>query len=312
MQSTSIPVSISRTATKQVPPCASKISWRAILAGTTATLAIQIVLMMLGAGLGLAMFTPTTNDHAIASFGTGAAVVQGITAVLSLWAGGWIAGRFLRNAGERAGRLHGFMVWCVGTVVAVAMLTTSAGWALGGLGKMVGGGLSMAVKPAVDGAAEVAKNTADNNKTMFGSYTEEGLSVPPPGRSVADGIRAKRDLTYAVTKLFTGEDSALDNNKKTVIALLVQNQGMTEPDAARMVEGWMVSYQTVKTDAEAAMKALEEKTKAKAEESANVLAVLSLCYFAAFVLGAVAAAYGGTHGALCAGRHHCKASGPTV
>ena len=291
-----------------VPPCASKLRWGAILAGTTAALAIQIVLMMLGAGLGLAMFNPTSNDHAIASFGTGAAVIQGIAAVLSLWGGGWMAGRFMRNAGERSGRLHGFMVWCVATVVAVALLSTGAGWALGGLGKIVAGGFAMAGKPAVDGMSELAKNSVDRNQTLLASFTDEALSNPPAGKTPADNLRARRDLAYAVHKLFTAEEGVLAANRNAVVTLLVQHEGLTEADASRMVDGWVTSYQTVKADANAAMQAMETKAKQAGEESAGVLSVLSLSYFAAFMLGAMAACHGGTHGAQCAGRHHGKAT----
>ena len=296
MQKTSF--SLSQIPTGSVPRCASKLRWGAIFAGTTTALALQILLMMLGAGLGLALFNPTTDGHAIATLGTGAAVVQGISAVLALWGGGWVAGRFLRKSGERSGRLHGFMVWCVATVVAIGLLATGAGWALGGLGKMVGSGLAMVGQPAVDGMADLAKKSAERNDAFFGSYTEEGLSTPGPGKTTADNIRAKRDLAYAVTKLFTAESSPTDDSNK--------NQGLSEPDATRMVDGWVASYQTVKTDAKAAMQAMEKKTREAAEESANVLSVLSLSYFAAFALGALAAAFGGTHGAQCAGRHHCE------
>jgi hypothetical protein len=304
MQNT--PVAIDCSNPTGVPFGTSNLRWGAIFAGATAALAIQIVLMMLGAGLGLAMFSPTTSDHAIASFGTGAAVIQGITAVLSLWAGGWVAGRFMRKVGEGSGRLYGFMVWAVATITVVVMLSTGAGWALGSLGKAVGGGFTMAGKPAVDGIAEMAKTTLDKNLALFGSFTEEGMSTPSVGKSPADNLRAKRNLTYSVSKLFTSEASEMAANKQTVIALLLQNQGFPEADATRMVDGWVSYYQVVKADSAAAMLALEKKTKEAAEQSANVLATLSLCYFAAFVLGALAASYGGTHGARYADRCLCK------
>ena len=95
--------------------------WGAILAGAVTALALQIVLMMLGAGLGLAVYNPITNDNPLTEFGAEAAVIQGITAVLSLWAGGWVAGRFLGRAGLTDGPLHGFFVWGLATIVAMAV-----------------------------------------------------------------------------------------------------------------------------------------------------------------------------------------------
>ncbi len=281
-----------------------RLSWRAVAAGVTTTIAVQIVLMMLGAGIGLAAFNPAADGDGIASFGAGAAVVQGISAVLSLWAGGWIAGRFLGDAGERSGRLHGFIVWCAACVLSVLILATGAGWALGGLGKTVGGGLAVAGQPVVSGLSEMAKEAANSNKTMFSSFTEEGSSMTPTVKTGADSIRTKRELSQAIGRLFTADAAVLPARQQAVVKLMVEAQGVPEPDARRTVDGWVASYQTMKADADAAMKALEAKTREAAEKSANALAVLSLCYFAAFVLGAVSASIGGAHGGGCASRHH--------
>ena len=278
--------------------------WGAIFAGAVAALALQIVLMMLGAGLGLAMYNPITDENPLADFGTGAAVIQGITAVISLWAGGWVAGRFLGRTGLKSGGLHGFMVWSLATVTAIVALSTGAGWALGDLSKIVGGGLSLAGKPvaaAVGGATDLAKDAMERNRGMLGSFVEEGLSNPPAGKNAADAIRAKREIGFAVTRFFTSTDqSSTAGNQQALVTLLVDNQGMTEANARKTVEGWTASYQKLKADLDAAKKAAEQRAREVAEKAATTLSILSLCYFGAFLLGAIFAIVGGKHGGACA------------
>ena len=284
------------------PP--ARLCWPAIIAGLVTTLAVQIVLMMLGAGLGLASFNPSSDGDHASSFGIGAAIVQGISTLLSLWAGGWVAGRFLGAAGARTGRLHGFMVWSSATVLALMLVTSGIGWALGGIGKMVGGGVSMAGPSAMQGLADMAKDATAQSKSLFSSFTDEGSSLAPSTRNSADSIRAKRDLSIAISRMFTGDASAMAANQQAVVKLLVETQGTPEPEARRLVDSWVSSYQSMKADADAAMKKVEIATREAAEKSANVLSVVALASFVTFLLGAIAASLGGMNGATCAWTRH--------
>src|ERR1019366_483329 len=132
-----------------------------IFAGLTAALALQVLFMLLGAGLGFAIYSPLTDANPIADLGTGAVIIEGISAVFSLWFGGWVAGRFAPKGTRHAGWLHGFLVWSAATVAGVLIISIGAGWALGDLSKLVGGGLSMAGKPAAalaEGAGSMVKD----------------------------------------------------------------------------------------------------------------------------------------------------------
>ena len=46
--------------------------------------------MMLGAGLGFAIYSPLADANPIADLGKGAVIIEGISAVFSLWFGCWI------------------------------------------------------------------------------------------------------------------------------------------------------------------------------------------------------------------------------
>jgi len=256
--------------------------------------------MMLGAGLGFAIYRPLTDDNPVGSLGTGAAIIQGISAVVSLWVGGWVAGRFTGRHGLRSGRIHGFMVWCLSTVVAIAAVTFGAGWALGDVAKLVGGGLSAAGKvaaPAVSGAADLTKEAVSRSGATLQSFVDEGLTTRTNNDPGAV-IRAKREVGFAVTHYFT-----TGNADKQQLVQVLRTQGYSEADANRLIDDWTASYNRLKADLNAAKEAAEQKAREVADEAADTLAVLSLVAFVAFVIGAIAAACGGRHGGKIAQRN---------
>jgi hypothetical protein len=278
--------------------------WGAILAGAVAAMAIQVVLMMLGAGLGLAIYNPLSDENPVASLGVGAVIIQGLTAVVSLWVGGWVAGRFAGRTTRCSGCLHGFMVWCLATVVAILIVSSGAGWALGDMGKIVGGGLSMAGKPAaaaVGGVTDLAKSSLERNDGMLASFLDEGLSNAPSGQTEGEAIRAKRDLGFALARLATADEGTRGERQQQVVTLLQESQGLSATEAREMVDDWTATYRELKADLAAAKETLAQRAREVADETAKTLAILSLCSFVAFVIGAIAASLGGQHGCKCAG-----------
>ena len=93
-------------------PSRSSVSWGAILVGTTAGLALYVLLMMLVAGLGLAIYSPATSENPVANLSIGALIIHSICVIVALLLGGWVAGRFTSVRTRDTAWLHGFSVWC--------------------------------------------------------------------------------------------------------------------------------------------------------------------------------------------------------
>lgn len=282
------------------------LSWGAIFAGFAAALALQVLFMLLGAGLGFAIYSPLTDENPVADLGTGAIIVQGISAVFSLWFGGWVAGRFSpRNS--RVGWLHGFLVWCAATVAGVYLVTAGAGWALGDLSKLVGGGLSMAGKPAAalaEGAGSVVKDAAKKSSDTLASFVDEAAGNPPAGSNPTYSIRAKREVGMAVARLFNPANEANTvANRAAVVKALSTNANMSEADADKLVTEWTTSYDQLKADLTAMKNEAAQKAREAADKAAHALAIFSLCTFVAFVIGALAASLGGCTGACHARKY---------
>ena len=284
------------------------VSWPAIFAGTSAALALQVLFMMLGAGLGFAIYSPLTDANPIADLGTGAVLIQGLSAVLSLWFGGWVAGRFTPSGSRATGWLHGFSVWCAATVAGVLFISLGAGWAMGDLSKLVGGGLSLAGKPAAAVAGSVsdlAKDALKQSTDTLASFTDEAI-----GSRAVDGpknnlIRAKREVGMAVARLFNPmQQASVADNRAAVVKALVDHAGMSAADAERTVNEWTATYERLKTDLIAAKNDAEIKAREAADKASKALALFSIAAFVGFLLGGIAASCGGSHGAKCA--DHCE------
>jgi len=287
--------------------CCTPLSWGAILAGTVAALALHIVFMMLGAGLGFAIYTPTTDANPVKDLAGGAMVIQGVSAVVSLWFGGWIAGRFTHRASRRSGCLHGFMVWSLATVAAILAISIGSGWAFGGLTNIVAGSLSFAGKPAAalaGSAADLVKDSAKRTGNSVGSFVDEAVNEHPSTSGQSGTIRARREIGLAVERLFAPYQQAnMAANRAAAVKVLVDDAGMSEAEADKLVSDWTASYQNLKEHLTAAKNEAEAKAREAAEHASNILSIFSLCTFAAFLLGAVSASMGGKHGAECAAKH---------
>src|SRR5579885_3059751 len=83
----------SGTETHTIPARLRVVSWGAILAGTFSALSIHLLVTLLGVGLGLTAANPGTDPNAGTDLSIGAAAAWTVSALIALWAGGWIAGR---------------------------------------------------------------------------------------------------------------------------------------------------------------------------------------------------------------------------
>lgn len=279
------------------------LSWRAILAGIVAGLAVHLLLTLLGIGVGAGTLDPVTDENPIAKFTTGAAIAWIASALISLWIGGWVAGRFTPGGNRRSGCLHGFLVWSLAAIAVFGFATSTAGLAIGGAAKVVGQGLELASKPlsaAASGAGDIAKDAIKQNSDAIGSYLEEAVESRGSEASPAEAVRARREIGYALGKLFKpGADVNSQENREAVSKALVQYGGLSEAHANRLVGEWADSYAKLKADLDAAKEKAEQKAREAAEKASKALAHAAIWTFIAFLLGAVVASLGGRSGASC-------------
>jgi hypothetical protein len=107
----------------------ARISWGAIFAGAIIALATQLVLTLIGTAVGLATLNPATGENPSGTtLGIGAGVWLVISSLVSLFLGGYVAGRL---GGTFNGWLHGLATWATVTMLTILLLTTAAGGLIG-------------------------------------------------------------------------------------------------------------------------------------------------------------------------------------
>ena len=168
-----------------------RVSWGAILTGVVVALAAQVLLAMLGAGIGLASLEPTQvgDNPAASGMGIGAAVWWALSGILAAGAGGWVAARLAGVPSRQIGLLHGLAVWAVATLVVLYLLSSTATALVGGAFNVVGRTLSGVGGAAGSAASSVAEQFGnplqalqDEIRGAAGPNTD-----PRGGRSAAGG-----------------------------------------------------------------------------------------------------------------------------
>jgi hypothetical protein len=140
------------------PASGDLVRWGPVLAGLFAALATLITLSVLGLAIGLSAVDPNTSNAR--NFGLGAGIWGAITALLSFFVGGWLAGRSARFAGSKSGILNGAMVWFVAIPLLVYLLSSGVSSLLSTAGSVAGTAATAAGQAAGAAAGQAADNPA--------------------------------------------------------------------------------------------------------------------------------------------------------
>jgi hypothetical protein len=277
-------------------------SWGAIFAGATAGFATHLLLMMLGTAAGLGLAQPATADNPVAGFGIATALVWTISALISLFVGGWVAGRYAARGSQVTGCVHGFMVWCLATVLGFLLLATGTGALVGGATRIAGEGISGMGK-ATSGLADAARQATQRWSGSLDSMVQEvaeagrgqnGVNVPAMRREVGDAVR---------TLFREGGNPRDPEARAALVRALRDSAGMSEAEANQTIERWTASTERLRTELERTKQAAEAKAREVADKASRGIAKAALWSFIGFVIGAAAAAWGGLTGARWEYRH---------
>jgi hypothetical protein len=274
------PAEIVRSVTRRV-------SWGAVFAGVVMVLAIQLLLSMLGLGIGLSTISPASGDTPTASsFGIGAGVWWAITYLVALFAGGYVAARLAASVAPLDGALHGLLTWSFTLLVTFYLLSTAVGSVIGGAFSAVSGTLSAAgqtVKEAAPQAAQAAGVTPD----MIQQKAKDLLNAQPTNADPKNlsAEQAQQQIAAELPKLVAGGDQAKQAHDR-ITAIMAAQLNITPAEASQRLD--KLQGQVAQTTNQ-----VTDKAKQVADKTASGLSEASLIAFVALVLGAVASAFGG-------------------
>jgi hypothetical protein len=261
----------------------SATSWGAVIAGGVAAAAATLVLMLVGAGLGLTIVSPFSIEGISLQAATvwtaiWLIVVQWLSALL----GGYIAGRlrtkwvnlhtdevFFRDTA------HGFLAWALATLLVAGLLSTT-------ISAMIGTGVEAASTIASGAAMGGAAAATSDDSNTTGYFVDTLLRPADPATPVEDGAHASAEVSRIL--LASAASGKMEADDRTYLEQLVAARtGLTPADAKTRVDA------VLKRADEAAHQAKQAaETTRKAGATFALVGALSL-FIGAFIASAAAA-----------------------
>jgi hypothetical protein len=262
-----------------------RMSWGAVLAGAVVALSVQLLLSLLGLGIGLATIDPAAGDTPSATgFGIATGVFYAIVTLLSLFAGGWVAGRLAGMPVRTDGLLHGLVTWSVAMLLLLYVVTTSVGALLSGTLGVVGNTLQAAGQGMQSAAGAAAQS--DIGQQALNTIQRQAQQLLGQAQQ-ATNAQDTSGLVQQVMAIAQGGVS--DQEQQRIVDQIVQRTGVTREEAAAQLQQLQTQYQE-------AMAAAEEQARQAAQAASETVSQGAFWSFVALLLGAIAAAVGGLVG----------------
>jgi hypothetical protein len=262
-----------------ITPTKHAASWPAIIAGAFVAVAVTLVLIALGSGIGFASISPWPGRGISAtSFAITTAIWLIVTQWISSALGGYISGRLrIRWIGTHTHEIffrdtaHGLITWAVATVAVIAV-------AAGSTASGVGAGVHAAADATAMGAQTVASQAAN-------PYAVDKL-FRTTGSAGAQGASDPRLETAHIVANAATTGSVADADRAYLVEQVAARTGVSQQEAQSRVDGFVAGVQQaqekVKADADAARKA-----------AAQASIYLALSMLVGAFIASVSAALGG-------------------
>jgi hypothetical protein len=264
----------------------SRVSWAAVFAGVAVALVVQLILNLLGIGLGAATFDPASNNNPSAStFSIGAGIWWTVSGIIAALGGGYTAGRLAGPLKQSSGAWHGFTAWAVTTLLVFYLLGST-------MGSIVGG----ALRTLSGAAAGMAQNSGATAQTAVQlSATTDPLSSLERSIRDASGGRdpgALRDAAVsAVRALVTADPQHQDEARESAVQAIAKAQNIPIDQARSRVGQYEQHYRQMIDEA-------KHQATVAAEAATTTLSRGALFGALALILGGIAGWFGGWMGAV--------------
>jgi hypothetical protein len=262
-----------------------RVSWPALFAGVFLVIAIEILLDVLGVGIGLGLVTPSESGTAdIGRYGTGAGIWWLVSALIALFIGGY-ASAWLAGVERRFdGMLHGLVVWAISALVTIYLLTTVIGGLIGGAFTVVGHTISAAGSGIAAAAPKLAQTAGvtpdmiqDQAKTLLQPANSDPATMSP------------QDAQKAIAAAFAtyvrgGKDAAAARDR--IIAIMAAQLKLSPEEAAKRFDNAQAGLKQARDEA-------VQTARQMADASARAASDGAYMAFAVLLLGAIFAGLGG-------------------
>jgi len=299
-----------------------RISWSAVFAGVIAGLIVHVFLGVLGTAIGASVIDPQQEQNPLNHMGTGVLMWAGLSMLLAIGIGSYIAGRFA----HREGALHGLLMFGVSTLLTLWLAFSVASGIIGGaftvLGasaKAVGNGISAVSLPAGNLVKEKFQENNINldalNKELQTTLRQTGKPELQPEKlrqDVSKEARAVKDQAADVSKKSPNTESDITGWINSVIHrhadtlqavdrdalknIIKAHTGKNDQEADQIVNQAAQSYQNAVAQYQELKQQAEEKARAAADKAAAATAKASWFTFLMLLIEGILAAVAGEFG----------------
>lgn len=270
----------------------SAVSWASIIAGAFAATVLTLVLMLVGAGLGLTMVSPWSGESSSATtVGVTAAIWLVIVQWVSSGIGGYLTGRLRTKwVGVHTDEVffrdtsHGFLSWAVATVVVALFLGSTVSGIVGSathaVSNVAGATSAAAVNAASEAAPDLSTSYFTDTLLRPANPTTAQATTAPGGSTEAVGAELSRILMRSGA---AGEMSAED--RTYVEQVITARTGLNEAEAKARVDAVLKQVEDAKVAAQQAADAARKVAATTALLSALALFIGALIASASAALG---------------------------
>jgi hypothetical protein len=269
----------------------NQVAWGAVFAGAVIGLVMQIILNMVGLGVGLSTVDIAQGDApSVGSMSVGTGVWFVISGILAAALGGYIAGRLSGKASQSTTAYHGLISWAVSTLTVVYLLSSAASGMIGGAVSTASSALSGAGK-ALGGTVQTAVQTA---APSLNNVADPMGAIESKVRSASGGqdpAALREAAMTAVRAALTGDPAQQAAANDKAAEALAKAQNISQDDAKAQLAQYQQQYkETVAKSREQAKQAAD--TAAKRVSQGALFGALAL------LLGAMAAFFAGRASAV--------------
>jgi hypothetical protein len=288
-----------------------RISWGAVFAGLIIALVTQLVLSLLGIGIGMGSIEPLRESNPFTGLGTGALVWWVVSILISLFLGGLTAGRLAGIPRASDSMLHGLLTFSMFTLVMFYLITTTVGSIVSGVGGIVGQTLSYAGQGVAMAANKAAQEITKSGVDLSDIKREANSLLMQTGKPALNPDRLKKqagqtaqnaaqnpqdagtDISSMIDQIFNS-DKGIDRD--AIVNVIVARTNMSHAEAEKAADNWIQTY----NNAKAKFDKLKHDAEMQARKTGDVIAAsiskAAIFSFIGLLLGAISAAVGGRVG----------------
>jgi hypothetical protein len=299
-----------------------RISWKAVFAGTLTILVLQLLLSLLGIGIGASIVDPLKEQDPMSGLGIGSGIWLILSTILSVYVGSMVAGRLTLIPMRIEGALHGFLTWALASLATVYLISTVSASLVSGTAGIVGKTASMlgqGVSAVAPGITSAIKDQAQEQGIDLNSIKNEAMTflrqnvknTPNAANTASDDQANTAGSTentqapdQASTDLFAIIDRTLGQGKEkleapdreALVKALTTQTSMSPDEAGAAVDRWQETTKAAQAKMAEAAQQAEQKAREAGDAAARGISKAALWSFISMLLGAIVSVFGGIQG----------------